>query len=544
MAQAATAGELRRPLGATISRRQRLVVFFAIMLCMFLTAIDGSIVATAIPRVLADLGGFQLFSWVFTSYFLASTVTIPIVGKLSDMFGRKTFLLWGVAIFVGSSVACGAAPNMLALILARGVQGIGSGLIVSCVFATLGDLFTPIERAKYFAFFTGMFTFAQLAGPTFGGLLSDGPGWRWCFYVNLPLGLAASAFIITQMPKTEGNGGRVSDIDVRGAALLGVATIAFILAMTWAYKAFGWGSPVTVGMLALSLLMSVLFVLNERSHHQPIIPLVLFRNVPFVQGVFMTFCSAAGIFASQQFLPTYVQTSLGHSATVSGLLVAPGAVGGLLSSIIGGQLIARSGRFKYQMIIGGALLSIGCFLMSRLGQDESLYYIAAITILMGLGGGVVFPVTQVVVQGSVSQHKQGVASSTRQFFLLIGNTLGIAVLGVVLTTSYVNAFTDRTTDLAPVIPPATYEQFKDPTLALEPRGFEAARSTVRSLPDGDAVLGRALDAQRAAVATATDHVYLGAMFCALGLLGMALVLREIPLRRSFDEAHTPAAESV
>ena len=534
----------RRPLGATISNRQRLVVFAAIMLCMFLTALDQSIVATAIPRILADLGGFQLLAWVFTSYLLASTVTIPIVGKLSDMFGRKSFLLWGVAIFVGSSAACGAAPNMITLIVARGIQGIGSGLIVACVFATLGDLFTPLERAKYFAFFTGMFTFAQLAGPAFGGLLSDGPGWRWCFYINLPLGIGASAFILTQLPKGGGNGGRLADIDVRGALLLAVSTISFMLGMTWSSSAYGWGSPITLGLLAVALVVAIVFVLNERSHAQPIIPLTLFRNVPFVQGVTMTFFSAAGIFASSQFMPTYVQTSLGNSATISGLLVAPGAIGGLISSIFGGQLISRTGRFKRQMILGGTLLSIGAFLLSRLGPNESLYYIAGITMFMGLGGGLVFPVTQVVVQGAVSQQEQGVASSTRQFFLLIGNTLGVALLGLVLTTSYISAFAANSRDIAPIIPAATYQQFNDPTLALEAGRYDAARTTVRALPDGEAILQKALSAQRAAVATAIDHVYLGALACALGVLGMALALREIQLRRSFDaEAHA-AVEAI
>ena len=533
MAQATGA---RRPLGATISQRQRLIVFAAIMLCMFLTALDQSIVATAIPRVLADLGGFDLLSWVFTSYLLASTVTVPIVGKLSDMFGRKPFLLAGVVIFVGASVACGAAPNMPALIIARGVQGIGAGMIVSCVFATLGDLFTPLERAKYFAFFSAMFTFAQFAGPTFGGLLADGPGWRWAFYVNLPLGIGAGAFILTQLPRGGGSGGRIRDIDVRGALLLAVGTTSLLLGLTWAGGEFGWSAPITLGLLGLAAVATVAFVLNERGHPQPIIPLALFRNVPFVQGVAITFFSAGGVFAAWQYLPTYVQTSLGASAAVSGLLFAPQAVAGLLSSIVGGQVIARTGRFKVQMIVGAALLSLGAFLMARFGPDESLYYVGAVALVGGIGGGLVFPVSQVVVQAAVSQDEQGVASSARQFFLHIGNTLGVAALGVVLTTSYASAFADESRDLVPLIPPATYRQFSDPTLALEPVRFAEARDAVRALPDGAATLDRALTAQRSAVATAIDHVNAGMLLCTLVVLALAIALREITLRRSFDPA--------
>ena len=516
-----------------------MVIFVAVMLCMFLTAIDQSIVATAIPHVLADLNGFHIFSWVITAYLLAMTVTIPIIGKLSDMFGRRLFMLAGITVFVVSSAVCGAASSMIMLIAARGVQGIGSGLIVSCVFATLGDLFTPLERAKYFAYFTGMFTFAQLAGPAIGGLLADGPGWRWCFYINLPLGLLAGTVIWTQLPRGGGAGGKISDIDVRGAIMLAVATTSLMLAVVWASPAWGWMSAETLGMLALALITTVLFILNERTQRQPIIPITLFRNLPFVQGIAMTFFAAGGIFAGTQMLPTYVQTSLGGSAAASGLIVTPQAFGGLITSIIGGQIVSRTGRFKYQMILGTALMLIAAILLSRLHANEEEWRIGLIMVVLGLGTGLVFPVTQVLVQGAVSQDEQGVASSVRQFFNVIGQTLGTAALGLVLTTSYVHAFTQNTSDLAGALPPAVYQDFQDPTLALDPKRYPEASAQILALPNGEATLARARQAQRESVATAIDHVFLGTISLVSIVLVLAITLREIKLRRSFD-AEEPA----
>ena len=531
---AAVATPPRRPMGATLTQRQRLVIFGAIMLCMFLTAIDQSIVSTALAHIAADLHGFKSLSWVISSYLVTSTVTIPVVGKLSDMFGRKAFMLAGIAIFVAASAACGAAPTMTVLILARAAQGVGAGLIVSCVFATLGDIFTPLERAKYFAFFTGMFTFAQLAGPGLGGLLADGPGWRWCFYINLPLGIGASIFIVTQLPRGGGAGGRIADIDFRGALLLGVSTVALLFAVVWASPAFGWTSPETLGLIAVAVVTAVAFVFNERTQIQPIIPLALFRNVPFVQGVAMTTFAAFGIFAGVQFLPTYVQTSLGASAAASGYIVTAQALGGLCTSIIGGQIIARTGRFKYQMIFGTALMATAAFILSHLEANEAEWRIGVVMVLMGFGTGCVFPVTQVLVQGAVSQEQQGVASSTRQFFNLIGQTMGVATLGLVLTTSYVTAFTADSVGFSSTMPPAVYQQFKDPTLALDPVRFEPARAALRALPNGEATLNLALQTQKRAVATAIDHVFLGTLLMALIVLGLAISVREITLRHSFD----------
>ncbi len=270
-------------LGDILTSRQKFLLLNSLMMAMFISALDSSIVSTATPHILADLGGFNLLSWVFTVYLLASTVVVPLVGKLSDMFGRKPFILIGIAIFVTASAACGAAPTMPLLILARAVQGIGGGMLFGCVFATIGDMYTPIERAKYMGYFIMAFTLASLTGPTIGGILTDGPGWRWCFYINLPVGAAAAALIWANLPNVR-QGGSLGRIDFLGAALLSASTICVLLGLVWSNEEYGWASPETIGLFVAGAVLCVAFVFQESRHSEAILPLTLFRNRVFVQS--------------------------------------------------------------------------------------------------------------------------------------------------------------------------------------------------------------------------------------------------------------------
>jgi EmrB/QacA subfamily drug resistance transporter len=530
----------RVPLGANMEMRQKLALMYVLMLTMFLVALDQSIVATAVPHIVADLGGFKLLPWVFTLYVLTSTVIIPPIGKLTDMFGRKPFIIPGIAIFVLASAGCGLAPSMLWLVAARGVQGVGGGIIVACVFATLGDLFTPVERAKYFPLFIGMFTFAGLAGPTLGGFLTDGPGWRWCFYLNLPVGVLATIFIGLRLPAGGGTGGKVGQVDFLGSTLLAIATTALLLGIAWGQENYGWTAPQTTVLLGIAIVFTVLFVLQESRHPQAIVPLSLFRNVPFVQAILITLCFASAVFSSQQFLPTYVQISLGESARMSGVLITPQGIGVFLSGLLTGQLISRTGRYKYQMIGGATGIVIWAALLRQLGPDASNLHIAAILAALGLSAGLVMPVTQVIIQGSVSQEDQGVAASARQFFLQIAQVMGLAILGLVFTTSYTSSFVRNSAEFSALLPPAAYEAFKaDPTVTLDARRFEPLRETIIAEPNGQALLDRAVVAQRAGVAQGIDNIFTGTLGAAVLILLLSISLKEITLRRSFNE---PAAE--
>ncbi len=532
-----------RALGEFLGSRQKFLVMISLMVAMFISALDQSIVATATPHILADLGGFKLLSWVFTIYLLASTVTVPLVGKLSDMFGRKPFLLAGIAVFVAASAACGTATSMPFLIVARGVQGIGGGILFGCVFATLGDLFTPLERAKYMGYFIGSFTLASLVGPTVGGFLTDGPGWRWCFYINLPVGLIATAFIWVNLPYTR-KGGRLADVDFLGAALLSVATICILLALVWAQGEFGWLSMETVGLLMAGLTLTVGFVFQEARHPQAIFPLYIFKNRTFVQSNLLVVLQGGGMFGAITYLPTFIQISLGQSATASGLVSTPQSIGLLASSIVGGQLVSRTGKFKAQVIIG-SLMGLGAtILMQTLGVGSPTWHISMFMVIFGLGGGLVGPTISVIVQSSVSQSLMGVATSSRQFFMQIGQVMGVAIFGVVFATTYASAFSSE-------ISPATAAtlqqagataQFNDPTLLLDQRSSKRVSDEVLALPGGAGALSAATRAQKDAVATATERLFLGSTFAGVVVLLIAILLKEIPLRRTFSTVEVEAEE--
>jgi EmrB/QacA subfamily drug resistance transporter len=533
------------PLGDLLDRRQKWLLLVSLMLAMFVSALDNSIVATATPRILADLGGFSMLSWVFTVYMLSSVVVVPIVGKLSDMFGRKVFLIGGLALFMLASAAVGAAPSMIFLITARAVQGVGGGAIFSCVFATLGDLFPPAERGKYVGFFTGTFTMAAVSGPTVGGILTDSLGWRWCFYVNIPVALCAIYFISRNLPFRK-RGGRLKQIDFLGAALLSSATVALLLALVWAQDAFGWVSPETIGLFGASFVLVIAFGFQERRHPEAIFPLSLFRNRVFVQANLLVMISGAGVFGAIQYLPTYIQTSLGASATASGLVSTPQSLGLLVTSVIGGQVMARTGRFKYQVILGASLILIATLLLHTLDVGEAKWHISAFMVIYGLGSGMVMPTMSVITQSAVDHKFLGVATSGRQYFMQIGQVLGTAIFGVVLATSYSSAFASNVTPEArAALPPATLQEFRDPTLALDDRSFERVKTEILGLPGGQAIFDSTLAAQRKAVANAIDDIFLGSAAAAVVVLLLAVTIPEIPLRRGFGPAtaRLPAAEA-
>ena len=530
MAQPVPAGVA---LGEILTQRQKWALLFSLMMCMFVSALDNSIVSTATPHILADLGGFSMLSWVFTVYMLSSVVCVPIVGKLSDMFGRKKFLLGGIIIFICASAAVGAAPSMIFLIAARAVQGVGGGTIFSCVFATLGDLFSPAERGKYIGFFTGTFSMASISGPLVGGLLTDSLGWRWCFYVNVPVATLAVIFITRNLPMTK-KGGKLSQIDFLGAGLLSTATVLLLLALVWTQDEFGWRSPETVGMFAVSAVLVVAFGFQESRHPNAIFPLMLFKNRVFVQANLLVMLSGAGIFGAIQYLPTFVQTALHASATASGVVSTPQSLGLLTTSIIGGQLLSRTGRFKYQVIFGSFLILTATLLLHTLHVGVPKWHIVVFMAVYGLGSGLVMPTMSVITQSAVAHEYLGVATSGRQFFMQIGQVLGTAIFGVVLASSYTGSLHERLPEqTTAAVPAATLAKFDDPVLPLDPRNYNPVKQQVLALPDGQQHLDNILDAQRHGVADAIDDIFLGSAVAALGVVLCAVTIPEIRLRRGF-----------
>ena len=527
-----------------LDRRQTWLLLASLMTAMFMGALDQTIMATAAPRIVADLGGFHLLSWVFTTYMLSSTVVVPLVGKLSDIYGRKLFLLGGMVLFLLASAGCGAAPNMGVLIGFRALQGVGGGIVFSSVFTTVGDLFPPAQRAKYMGLFTGTFTLASVLGPTVGGLLTDNIGWRWVFYINIPVGAVALPLIWYNLPFTRS--ARRPRIDIIGALLLSIATISGLLALAWSGEANGWTSGVTVGLFALMAVCAAAFALQELRHPEPIIPFHLFRIREFLLGNLIVLGLGLAMMGTVPYLPTFLQTALDASATASGLITTPQSLGLLTTSIIGGQVLSRTGRYKRMTMLGVCLMLIAMGLMLTLSPSTPPWHLSAFMVVLGLGGGLVMPTLSVVIQNAVPRQFLGVATSARQFFMQIGGVLGTAIFGVVLTASFQAQFRqDVSPETRATVAAETLRKFEDPTLALDQRTFDQVRAQVLALPDGGARLADARRAQQQAISTAIHRVFLCSVSIIFLTLLLTLLLKELPLRRTFSpaESEEPTTET-
>ncbi|HML98451.1 MAG TPA: MDR family MFS transporter [Tepidiformaceae bacterium] len=519
------------PLGETLDRRQRWLLLGSLMVCLFVGALDQTVVSTATPRILADLGGFGLLSWLFTSYMLTSTVIIPLVGKLGDIYGRKLFLVGGVFVFMVSSAACGAAPNMPVLIWMRAVQGLGGGVIFASVFATMGDLFSPAERGKYIGLFTGMFSLASILGPAFGGFLTDNLSWRWVFYINIPVSLVAMPAIYFNLPCRERSGR--PKLDFVGAALLSASSVMALLALVWAGDKYAWGSSEIIGLLGGSAVVLGFFIWQEARHPEPILPLHLFRNRVFLMSNLIVFTFGVGVFGAFQFLGIYVQTALDASATTSGVISTPQSLGVLLTSVVGGQVISRTGKYKWQTFLGTVLITVSLGMLTQLSLETKLWHISAMMIVLGLGFGLVLPTMSLVVQNAVSYQYIGVASSSSQFFRQIGGVLGIAVFGAILANTYHSQFEDRfSAEDRAAVGPAITAQLDDPTVKLNEQAYARIEQYVLALDGGEAILARAEATQSESVVRAVKNIYIAAFGAALVCALFAVLMPELPLRRT------------
>jgi EmrB/QacA subfamily drug resistance transporter len=521
----------QQPLAERLNPRQKWLLLGSLMVSLFIGALDQTVVSTATPRILADLGGFTLLSWLFTSYMLTSTVVIPLVGKLGDIYGRKLFLIGGVFLFMVASAACGAAPNMPVLIWMRALQGLGGGMIFASVFATMGDLFAPAERGKYIGLFTGVFSLASVVGPTFGGFLTDTFSWRWVFYINIPVGLVAIPAIWLNLPAKVRSGS--PKLDFLGAGLLSAASVMTLLALVWAGDKYAWDSPQIMGLLGGSAVLLVLFVLQELRHPEPTLPLHLFRNRVFVLSNLVVFTFGFGVFGAFQFLGIYVQTALGASATASGVITTPQSLGVLVTSVVGGQLIARTGKYKWQTFFGTVLIAAALGRLTQVSLYTQLWQISATMVVLGLGFGLVLPTMSLVVQNAVNYRYIGVASSSSQFFRQIGSVLGIAVFGAILANTYHAEFSDRlTAEEKATLGPALVQQLDDPTIRLNGAVYARIEQAIRAMPDGDNLLDRTRTAQGEGVVIAVRHIYWGAVAAAILCAVLAFLMPELPLRRT------------
>ena len=421
---------------------------------MMLFAIDTSIVATAMPRIIAELSGLEYYAWVTTAYLVTSTTVIPISGKLGDLFGRKRFLQAGTVGFLAASALCGFAQSMPQLIAFRALQGLFGGMLMSSAIASMGDLYTPITRAKIQGLFASVFAVANIGGPIVGGILTDTLGWRYIFYVNIPVGIIASAIVARSMPSIR-TSATWRNIDVRGAALLAAGLGPLLVALT-ATREAGWTSPLVLGLLAVAVVLLTLFVLHEIRAPHPIMPLSLFRIPTFTVSVIVSFLAAVGMFGSNLFVPLVYQGLMGFSATQSGALLAPRMIAMVAASLASGQIITRITHYRFVGAFGLTLLATGLFVLSRLTTSSSETQVIIALVFIGLGFGSNMPIYQNAVMSAVPQAHIGVASSQVQFWRSLGQTMGVAVLGAVLAShaAVTSASSEATGVITPEMRPA------------------------------------------------------------------------------------------
>ena len=412
-----------------LAPRRLALVTFGLLLSMVLSAVDSSIVATAMPRIIADLAGLEYYAWVTTAYLVTSTTIIPISGKLGDLFGRKNFLQAGTIGFLIASAICGLAPSMPALVAARALQGIFGGFLTSSAFATTADLYLPATRAKIQGVFASMFALAAIGGPILGGILTDTLGWRWVFYVNIPLGIIAFAIVAATMPRLRTTG-RMRDIDVVGAVLLTAGIVPLLSALS-AMRA-GGDARVVIALFALAAVMLVSFVRAERRTPHPIMPLELFRIPTFAVAILVSFLSAFAMFGSNIFIPLVYQGLLGLTATQSGFLLTPRMIAMVPASLISGQIVSRVTHYRFVSAFGLAVLATGLFLLSRVTPTTDERDVMRDLVLIGIGFGSNQPIYQNAVMSAVPFDIVGVAASQVQFWRQLGQTMGVAVLGAIL----------------------------------------------------------------------------------------------------------------
>lgn len=535
------------------SKREIYSTMAGVLLVMLLASLDQTIVDTAMPHIITDLHGFDLYTWVTTAYLLSSTVMVPIYGKLSDIFGRKPIFLIGVVLFLTGSALSGASQTMVQLVAFRAFQGLGAAALMPIAIAVVGDLFTARERGKWQGVTGSVFGLSAVVGPTLGGWITDHASWRWVFYVNLPVGIVALLVLIFLMPTLKSKRVGKAIIDYPGAILLAAGTIPLLLGFTWAGSKYAWLSPQTLGIFAGSIVIIAIFIVyeawREKNDRQPIIDPSMFKNRIFSVSVLITMITSMGMFGSAIFLPLFAQGVLGFSATESGLRLVPLMGGLIFSSIIAGLLVSRFGKYKWIAFVGMAITIGGSFLLVQLNINSTNLELIRDMIVLGAGLGFSMSLYTLIVQNALP-NKLGQATSGLTFFRSIGGTIAVAAMGSVLNSSYVPAFHNALpASLKAVLPASAIGTFDDPNVLLAPGIQEQFRAKLAAYgPAGQTIYNQLMQSVKVGLTEGVHNVFVFSMIIMVVGFFAIFFLKEIPLlggksKQAVEQAPEDAAES-
>jgi EmrB/QacA subfamily drug resistance transporter len=517
---------------AKLGERSRLLVLGAVLLALFLSSLDQTVVGTALPRIVTDLHGSDQYSWVVTVYLLASTITVPIYGKLSDAYGRKPLLLIGVSLFLLGSVLSGLSQSIEQLIIFRAIQGLGAGSLFPIALAIIGDLFDPRERGRYQGLFGAVFGVSFLLGPLIGGFLTDHASWHWIFYVNLPLGLFTLFVIWTVLPNTRRADTRARDFDYLGTALFTAGVLPVLLGLsnkgtTGAGGALpDWGSFEVGGLMLIGAVLLSLFVLVESRARQPIVPLTLFRDRTFSASIVATLAVAVGMFAAIIYLPRFYQVVRGVSATQSGYETWPLLVGLIGGSIVAGRLISRTGRYRHLVVGSTVLLLLGSVLMTNLTATTSTWLLWGMMLVIGLGVGPGMSGYTTIVQNVVPMRLMGAATGALTFFRQVGGSIGLAIAGTVFNQQFAALLPGKL--VAAGVPQGVADRLAN----------SSARGSLTGVGGAQGSSAVVSGVHQAFAAATADIFWVGVIAAAVAMVAV-LFIRELPLRGAAEAQPVP-----
>lgn len=510
-----------------ITGRLRWWAFATVLLTLFFSSMDQTVVSTAMPTIIGDLSGFNLYAWVFTAYMMTSAVTVPIYGKLSDVFGRKPFYLFGLVLFGIGSAISGQAHSMMELVWARAFQGIGAGAMMSMPRATVGDIFAPKERARWMGVMMAVFGISSIVGPALGGWITDSFSWRWVFYINLPFAVLAIIGVILTLPRVRAE--HQVKVDWPGSVILVGGLVPVLLGFTWAGTKYAWGSPAELGLFMGGAIVLALFVVWERRAPDPVLTPSLFQNRIFTTSLILGVLIGMTMFGSLMFLPIFVQGVIGLNAQSSGWVMAPMMVGFIVGSMVSGQMMSRTGRYKHLAWVSGAIIVVGSVLLNQMTVHTGWTTVMVDMVVLGSGIGALMPLMNMVVQNVFPYKMMGTVNSTQQFVSSLGGVIAAPIFGSILDKGFQHKLHQTL--------PASLKHLEGKLAGINPQAMLTARAQQaisaefnKFGPAGHRMYLQLMDAVKASLTYGIQHLFrVSLVFAILTFIG-TFFLPEVKLK--------------